>query len=164
MQLDPPQQRRTRKRLHRQHAIFDDEDCIVVRVSGWQETGMAEAATNGDKVVAGKVAFAELCGLLEKLSKTQGNEKKKRVLREFVDRWRRLHSEVHSDDADTTVRVTTSHQCCTSLCCVSYCQGAAPLCVVCHIVNVRCWTSLCFVSYCQPVIPVCAACDISICS
>ena len=121
---------------------------------------MAEAATNGDKVVAGKVAFVELCGLLEKLSKTQGNEKKKRVLREFVDRWRRLHSEVHSDDADTTVRVTTSHQCCTSLCCVSYCQGAAPLCVMCHIVRVLhllvlcvilsgCYTSLCCVSYCK---------------
>ena len=66
---------------------------------------MADDASGRDKVVAGKVPFAELCGLLEKLSKTQGNDKKKRVLRDFVDLWRRLHSEVHADDADITVRV-----------------------------------------------------------
>lgn len=65
---------------------------------------MTDASTDSDKVVAAKVPFAELCGLLEKLSKTQGNDKKKRVLGDFVDSWRRLHNETHTDDADTTVR------------------------------------------------------------
>ncbi|KAK7101253.1 DNA ligase 4-like [Littorina saxatilis] len=63
---------------------------------------MTDASTDSDKVVAAKVPFAELCGLLEKLSKTQGNDKKKRVLGDFVDSWRRLHNETHTDDADTT--------------------------------------------------------------
>ncbi|XP_076463012.1 LOW QUALITY PROTEIN: DNA ligase 4-like [Babylonia areolata] len=63
---------------------------------------MAEASSPGNVTVAGKVAFAELCGLLEKLSKTKGNDKKKRVLRDFVETWRRLHTETHTADADTT--------------------------------------------------------------
>ncbi|KAL8610583.1 hypothetical protein ACOMHN_006302 [Nucella lapillus] len=63
---------------------------------------MDEASTATDVTVAGKVAFAELCGLLEKLSKTKGNDKKKRFLKEFVDTWRHLHTETHADDAETT--------------------------------------------------------------
>nr|KAG5701196.1 hypothetical protein BaRGS_023305 [Batillaria attramentaria] len=66
---------------------------------------MSDAAgTGGDtrSEVAARVPFAELCGLLEKLSKTQGNDKKKRILKDFVDKWRNLHSEVHKDDADST--------------------------------------------------------------
>ena len=65
---------------------------------------MAETSSASGKVVAEKVAFAELCGLLEKLSKTQGNDKKKRVLKDFVDQWRNLHNDIHSDDAELTVR------------------------------------------------------------
>ena len=53
--------------------------------------------------VASKVKFAELCGLLEKIEKTQGNDKKKRVLRGFVDKWREFHAEVHKDDIAETV-------------------------------------------------------------
>lgn len=54
-------------------------------------------------VVAAQVSFTELCGLLEKLSKTQGNDKKKKVLKDFVDHWRKQHNEVHKEDANTTV-------------------------------------------------------------
>ncbi|ESP05690.1 hypothetical protein LOTGIDRAFT_181463 [Lottia gigantea] len=50
--------------------------------------------------VASKVGFAELCGLLEKISKTQGNDKKKKVLKEFVDIWRNYHKELHGDKPD----------------------------------------------------------------
>ncbi|XP_050403534.1 DNA ligase 4 [Patella vulgata] len=50
--------------------------------------------------VASKVGFAELCGLLEKISKTQGNDKKKKVLKEFVDLWRNYHTELHADNPD----------------------------------------------------------------
>ncbi|XP_069127951.1 DNA ligase 4-like [Argopecten irradians] len=52
--------------------------------------------------VASKVSFAELCGLLEKISKTQGNDKKKRTLTDFVDKWRDFHNSLHKDGKDTT--------------------------------------------------------------
>ncbi|GFN81474.1 DNA ligase [Plakobranchus ocellatus] len=52
--------------------------------------------------VASKVTFAELCGLLEKIQKTQGNDKKKRVLKDFVDKWRDFHTKVHKDDSADT--------------------------------------------------------------
>ena len=57
--------------------------------------------------VAAKVQFAELCGLLEKISKTQGNDKKKRILKDFIDQWRKSHISLHGDDKTT---VLTSHQ------------------------------------------------------
>lgn len=52
--------------------------------------------------VASKVKFAELCGLLERIEKTQGNDKKKRVLKGFVDKWREFHKEIHNDDVVET--------------------------------------------------------------
>ena len=58
-------------------------------------------------VVAGNVAFAELCGLLERLQKMSGNDKKKRILKDFVDKWRQFHDDVHKDDK-STVCVTFS--------------------------------------------------------
>ena len=51
--------------------------------------------------VAGKVPFAELCGLLEKLQKISGNDKKKRILRDFVEKWRQFHNDVHKDEINT---------------------------------------------------------------
>ncbi|XP_041359150.1 DNA ligase 4-like [Gigantopelta aegis] len=51
--------------------------------------------------VASKVSFTELCGLLEKISKTSGNDKKKRVLKDFVQKWRNFHDELHSKSNDT---------------------------------------------------------------
>ena len=51
--------------------------------------------------VAAKVHFSELCGLLEKISKTQGNDKKKRILKEFIDQWRKSHNVVHGSEKPT---------------------------------------------------------------
>ena len=51
--------------------------------------------------VASKVSFTELCGLLEKISKTTGNDKKKKVLKDFVQKWRDFHDELHSKSNDT---------------------------------------------------------------
>lgn len=51
--------------------------------------------------VASNVKFSELCGLLEKINKTQGNDKKKRVLKDFIDKWRYFHQNLHKDDKDT---------------------------------------------------------------
>ncbi|KAK3794568.1 hypothetical protein RRG08_003717 [Elysia crispata] len=50
--------------------------------------------------VASEVKFAELCGLLEKIEKTHGNDKKKHVLKGFVDKWREFHAEIHKDDGE----------------------------------------------------------------
>ena len=54
-----------------------------------------------DVTVASQVSFAELCGLLEKISKTQGNEKKKNLLGKFIEKWRDFHKELHKDTPDT---------------------------------------------------------------
>ena len=55
--------------------------------------------------VASKVHFAELCGLLEKISKTQGNDKKKRILKDFIDHWRQSHDSLHGRGKDTVITV-----------------------------------------------------------
>lgn len=54
------------------------------------------------ETVASKVYFAELCGLLEKISKTQGNDKKKRILKDFIDHWRSSHKLLHDNDTVCT--------------------------------------------------------------
>lgn len=60
-----------------------------------------EDASDDGPSVASKVFFAELCGLLEKISKTQGNDKKKRIMKEFIDKWRDFHNQLHTDDKKT---------------------------------------------------------------
>lgn len=63
---------------------------------------MADKLESNDGVtVASKVHFAELCGLLEKISKTQGNDKKKRTLKDFIDQWRQSHKALHGEKKDT---------------------------------------------------------------
>ena len=51
--------------------------------------------------VASQVPFAELCGLLERLQKTTGNEKKKKVLKDFIEKWRQYHETLHKPSSDT---------------------------------------------------------------
>ena len=65
---------------------------------------MADKLESNDGVtVASKVHFAELCGLLEKISKTQGNDKKKRTLKDFIDQWRQSHKALHGEKKDTVL-------------------------------------------------------------
>jgi hypothetical protein len=85
------------KRLTNTYALEKDDNRFSFAMA--DSSGSSQTGT----VVAAQVSFTELCGLLEKLSKTQGNDKKKKVLKDFVDHWRKLHNEVHKDDADTTV-------------------------------------------------------------
>ncbi|XP_076100664.1 DNA ligase 4-like isoform X2 [Mytilus galloprovincialis] len=61
-----------------------------------------EDASDDGPSVASKVFFAELCGLLEKISKTQGNDRKKRIMKEFIDKWRDYHNQLHKDDKKTS--------------------------------------------------------------
>lgn len=55
--------------------------------------------------VASEVPFSELCGLLEKISKTQGNDKKKRILKDFIDKWREYHDKLHKGKKDLVCSV-----------------------------------------------------------
>lgn len=68
---------------------------IIVKEAMAAKTGEDNSVT-----VASKVPFAELCGLLEKVAKTQGNDKKKRVLKDFIDKWRESHATLHHDNKD----------------------------------------------------------------
>lgn len=62
-----------------------------------------DESTDTTVCVASKVSFTELTGLLEKLSKTQGNDKKKKLLKDFVNRWREVHTQLHKDDPETVI-------------------------------------------------------------
>ena len=60
-----------------------------------------EDASDDGPLVASKVFFAELCGRLEKISKTQGNDKKKGIMKEFIDKWGDFHNQLHNDNKKT---------------------------------------------------------------
>ncbi|XP_029633322.1 DNA ligase 4 isoform X1 [Octopus sinensis] len=51
--------------------------------------------------ISDKVHFEELTGLLEKIKKAQGIEKKKQNLRLFLDQWRQKHKELHKGKKTT---------------------------------------------------------------
>uniref|UniRef100_A0A2C9JHQ7 DNA ligase n=1 Tax=Biomphalaria glabrata TaxID=6526 RepID=A0A2C9JHQ7_BIOGL len=51
------------------------------------------------QTVACAVKFSELCGLLEKIQKTQGNDKKRKVLQDFIEKWRACHKELHTNNS-----------------------------------------------------------------
>ena len=70
---------------------------------------MTDAANSLMEIsVASKVPFAEMCGLLEKVSKTQGNDKKKRILKDFTEKWRESHNTLHGDKKDVVSEVNLS--------------------------------------------------------
>ena len=51
-----------------------------------------------EKTVAAHVPFHDFVMLCEKISKTQGKEKKKDILRKFVNHWRNAHLKMHGDN------------------------------------------------------------------
>ena len=53
--------------------------------------------------VASQIPFHDLCSLMEKIHKTQGTDRKKKILSSFIDRWRESHARLHPTDAATTV-------------------------------------------------------------
>ena len=56
--------------------------------------------------VASKVPFSQLCALLDKISNRSGTDAKKKLLKEFMRKWRDFHNKLHKD-GENTVRVTT---------------------------------------------------------
>ena len=57
----------------------------------------------GGEGVASQIPFHDLCSLMEKVHKTQGTDRKKKILSSFIDRWRETHARLHPTDAATTV-------------------------------------------------------------
>ena len=55
--------------------------------------------------VAAEVPFQDVCGLMERVQKTSGLEKKKRILASFLEKWREEHTRIHPTDSATTVRL-----------------------------------------------------------
>ena len=51
--------------------------------------------------VAAKTSFFHLAVLLDKIQKLSGTDQKKRLLREFIDEWRKFHKSLHKDDPST---------------------------------------------------------------
>eukprot|EP00731_Ephydatia_muelleri_P008274 Em0004g612a len=52
--------------------------------------------------VASQIPFHDLCTLMEKIHKTQGTDKKKKILSSFIERWRETHARLYYTDAATT--------------------------------------------------------------
>lgn len=61
------------------------------------------ASGSSSSEVAEQVPFFDLCSLLEKIGATSGTDKKKKILKTFIDQWRGAHNRLHPTDATTTV-------------------------------------------------------------
>jgi hypothetical protein len=59
---------------------------------------MASTATT---TVASKVPFYQLSVLLDKLNDLDGKDRKKKLLKDFIDEWRAFHSKLHETDGNT---------------------------------------------------------------
>ncbi|XP_070569622.1 DNA ligase 4-like [Ptychodera flava] len=59
--------------------------------------------TAADSVtVASKIPFFELCGFLDRVHKKHGTDLKKKLFREFLDKWRDAHNDLHKNSPNTT--------------------------------------------------------------
>ena len=87
--------------------------------SGLAGTSSSSSGPPGE--VAEEVPFHDVCGLMERVQKVSGLEKKKRILASFLEKWREEHQRLHLTDADTTVSLSLSlfplpsHTLCRSL-------------------------------------------------
>ena len=55
------------------------------------------ASIIGLRSVASTVPFFDFCSLLEKISATKGNDKKKKLLSVFIEQWREAHDSLHGN-------------------------------------------------------------------
>ena len=54
-----------------------------------------------------KVRFTEICGLLERLQKTTGNDNKKQILKDFISKWRIAGSSKDPNDEEGKPQCST---------------------------------------------------------
>jgi len=50
--------------------------------------------------VASKVPFCQLAVLLDKISDMEGKDRKKKLLKDFIDEWRAFHIKLHGPSGD----------------------------------------------------------------
>ena len=60
------------------------------------------ADSKNSHVVAAQVPFYDLCMVMQKISDTQGKDKKKKIFEKFLDHWRQTHDRMHGKN-DTKV-------------------------------------------------------------
>ena len=85
--------------------------CALFRISYLKRVmaspGPGPSGDSGPPVeVAAEVPFHDVCSLMERVQKTSGLEKKKKILASFLVKWREEHNRLHPTDADTTVSFT----------------------------------------------------------
>ncbi|XP_071488614.1 DNA ligase 4-like [Diadema antillarum] len=52
--------------------------------------------------VAGQIPFAEICGFLERVQKKKGNDQKRNLFKDFLEKWRAFHKQLHAKNPTTT--------------------------------------------------------------
>ncbi|XP_026060113.1 DNA ligase 4 [Carassius auratus] len=67
---------------------------------------MMEGASKSDAppqtAVAAQVPFIDLCTVLENIQKTKLRPDKSKILKDFIDSWRKFHAALHKDNSNTT--------------------------------------------------------------
>ena len=57
---------------------------------------MADGSGRND-LVSSQVPFHDLCALLEKIHGVKGTDKKKHILKSFINSWRETHQKIHGN-------------------------------------------------------------------
>ncbi|XP_022104577.1 DNA ligase 4-like [Acanthaster planci] len=66
------------------------------------DAGDLPSTSTADSVtVASRIPFAELAGFLEKVQKKHGTDGKRQMFREFLEKWREFHKQLHKNNLDT---------------------------------------------------------------
>ncbi|XP_017292785.1 DNA ligase 4 isoform X2 [Kryptolebias marmoratus] len=64
--------------------------------------GTSKSDAAGGPTVADRVPFFHLCTTLEKIQRSKLRPEKSKILRDFLESWRKFHSALHKDDPKTT--------------------------------------------------------------
>ncbi|XP_068446736.1 DNA ligase 4 [Clinocottus analis] len=64
--------------------------------------GTSKSDAAGQPFVAAQVPFLHLCNTLEKIQKSKLRPDKSKILKDFIESWRKFHSALHKDDPKTT--------------------------------------------------------------
>ncbi|XP_028810741.1 DNA ligase 4 isoform X2 [Denticeps clupeoides] len=64
--------------------------------------GASKGESGSQSSVAAQVPFLHLCTTLERIQKAKMRPDKAKILRDFIDSWRKFHGALHKDDTNTT--------------------------------------------------------------
>lgn len=62
------------------------------------------SSASSTQPVASQVPFTHICVLLEKIRNAQGTEKKKKILKTFVDSWRDTHKSLYGSAETVSIK------------------------------------------------------------